>query len=118
MQNTGRTKQVQRVAPVLKKTSLTIYNSIRDASITILDSQLHNKNDLSAHASFERRSRKDKLSNHLKIDKVAPLIALVVSQLKTNILASLVGNKTPDEFIFSKKRVNRNLRILVITFFL
>ncbi|MFV0381805.1 MAG: hypothetical protein ACK5KR_06255 [Breznakia sp.] len=95
---------MQRLVHELKTTSSTIYNNIRDASITILDSQLHSKNELSAHASFERRSRKAKLSNHLKRDKLAPLIALVVSQLKTNTLASV------DEVIHDLK-INRTMKI-------
>lgn len=89
IRNTGRTELVRRLAFELGTTCSTIYNIIKDAIITVVDSQLNYKEELSAIASFDRRSRKDKSSNHLKVDKANDFISLVVSELKQNKLASV-----------------------------
>ena len=87
--NTGRTELLRQLASDVGSTLSNIYNLLHDASITILDSQLCMKHELSASAAMAKRSKRNKLSNISKLNKASPFIQLVIDEVKCNKLCSI-----------------------------
>ena len=87
--NTGRTELLRQLASDVGTTLSNIYNILHDASITILDSQLCTKHELSASAAIAKRSTRNKPSNISKLYKASRFIQLVIDEVKCNKLCSI-----------------------------
>lgn len=87
--NTNKTKFIKELASDVGASPSTIYAIIKDARITVLNSNLVKHNELSAIAAFNKRSKKNKCSNALKLDKASDFINLVIQKIKENSLSSI-----------------------------
>lgn len=87
--NTGRTALIRKLASDVHASVSTIYSILKDASITVLDSKLVEHSELSASATFAKRSKLKKSSNAFKLHKAAPFIQLVCDEIRRNPLSSI-----------------------------
>ena len=87
--NTGRTALIRSLASDVGTSVSNVYSIIKDASISILDSDLIPHKELSASAAFHKRTKLRKVSNISKLDKAKDFIDLVVNEVKSNKLSSI-----------------------------
>lgn len=87
--NTGRTALIRSLASDVGTSVSNVYSIIKDASISILDSNLITHKELSASAAFHKRTKLRKVSNISKLDKAKDFIDLVVNEVKSNKLSSI-----------------------------
>ena len=87
--NTGRTALIRSLASDVGTSVSNVYSIIKDASISILDSDLITHKELSASAAFHKRTKLRKVSNISKLDKAKDFIDLVVNEVKSNKLSSI-----------------------------
>ena len=87
--NTGRTALIRSLASDVGTSVSNVYSIIKDASISILDSDLITHKELSASAAFHKRTKLRKVSNISKLDKAKDFINLVVNEVKSNKLSSI-----------------------------
>lgn len=86
--NTGRTALVRSLASTVGTSVSNVYSIINDASISIQNSDLTLRTELSASAAFHKRSSIHKISNISKLQKAHDFIQLVVDEVKSNTLSS------------------------------
>lgn len=87
--NTGRTALIRSLASSVGTSISNVYSIIKDASISVLNSDLTLHSELSASAAFHKRSRVHKPSNISKQEKAQDFIDLVVNEVKANTLSSI-----------------------------
>lgn len=87
--NTGRTKLLCSLASTVGTCVSNIYTIIKDATISVVDSNLVTHQELSASAAFHKRSTYRKISNISKLDKAKDFIDLVIHEVKSNKLSSI-----------------------------
>lgn len=84
--NTGRTALVRSLASTVGTSVSNVYSIINDASISIQNSDLTLRTELSASAAFHKRSSIHKISNISKLQKAHDFLQLVVDEVKNNTL--------------------------------
>lgn len=87
--NIGKTVFIRNLASDVGTSVSNIYAIIRDATITVRDTNLIEHTELSALAAFNKRSRNHKIPNNSKLDKASDFISLVISEVKSNKLSSV-----------------------------
>lgn len=87
--NTGRTALIRSLASAIGTSVSNVYSIINDASISIQNSDLTLRTELSATAAFHKRSRAHKISNISKLQKAHDFIQLIVAEVKSNTLSSI-----------------------------
>ena len=87
--NTGKTKFIKDLALTVGTSVSNIYLIIKDASVTVRDSDLKDHSILSADAAFNKRSKKHVPSNNFKANRAKDFLDIVVSTIKENKLASI-----------------------------
>jgi len=66
-----------------------VYSIIKDASISILDSDHLTHKELSAFVAYHKRTKLRKVSNVSKLDKAKDFINLIVNEVKSYTLSSI-----------------------------
>ena len=87
--NTGRTSLIRSIASQLNTSVSNVYSILKDASISVLNSDLSSRLELSASAAFSKRSKRHKPSNALKLHKAQDFINLVCDEVLSNPLSSI-----------------------------
>lgn len=87
--NTGRTALIRSLASTIGTSVSNVYSILNDASISIQNSNLSLRCELSASAAFHKRSRVHKTSNISKLQKAQSFIKLIVDEVKSNTLSSI-----------------------------
>lgn len=87
--NTGKTDFITDLALSVGTSVSNIYSLIKDASITVRDTNLKEHCILSADAAFNKRSKKHVPSNNSKASRAKEFLDIVVSTIKDNKLASI-----------------------------
>lgn len=87
--NTGRTDLIRSLASTIGTSVSNVYSILNDASISVQNSDLTLRSELSATAAFYKRSREKKVSNISKLEKAQSFIRLIVNNVKTNTLSSI-----------------------------
>lgn len=67
----------------------TVYDILKDASITVLNTHLHQSFELSASAAFHKRNKASKPSNASKLSKASAFIDIVSDEILSNPLSSI-----------------------------
>lgn len=87
--NTGKTNLIKRLSAEIGTSVSNIYTIIKDATITVRNPNLTEKQELSALAAFNKRSKNHKIPNNSKLDKAQSFIKLVETEMKSNKLSSV-----------------------------
>lgn len=87
--NTGRTTLIPSPAITVGTSVSNIYCILKDASITVIDSNLISRVKLSATAAFNKRAKVYKPSSISMLNKAQRFIKLVVDEVKSNTLSSI-----------------------------
>ena len=87
--NTGRTAFISDLARTVGTSVSNIYDIIKDASVTVRNSQLEEHTELSASAAYFKRRKNHKIPNNSKLDKAADFIRLVEDEVLSNRLSSI-----------------------------
>ena len=99
--NTGKTLFIKQLAETIGTTTSNIYQIIKDATITIKDTNLIYHHELSALAAFNKRSKNHKIPNNSKLEKAHDFIKLIETEVKENKLSSI--DETINYFILHQK---------------
>ena len=67
--NIGKTQFIKEIASAVGTTVSNVYSIIKDATISVMDSNLKLHYELSAMAAFEKRSKSHKIPNNSKFEK-------------------------------------------------
>lgn len=86
--NIGKTQFLKDLSVSVGTSLSNIYSILKDASVTVIDSQLREHSVLSAQAAYNRRTNFAR-SNNFKRHKAAAFIQLVESRVKANKLSSI-----------------------------
>lgn len=86
--NIGKTQFLKDLSVSVGTSLSNIYSILKDASVTVIDSQLREHSVLSAQAAYNRRTNFAR-SNNFKRYKAAAFIQLVESRVKANKLSSI-----------------------------
>ena len=86
--NIGKTQFIKKLALTIGTSVSNIYSIIKDATIIVKDTLLHEHTELSALAAFEKRSKNHKIPNNSKLIKALDFIELVENEMKSNKLSS------------------------------
>lgn len=87
--NTGRTALIRNLAHHVGASVSTVYDILKDASITVLDTYLRPSSELSASAAFHKRNKANKPSNASKLAKASAFIDIVSDEILLNPLSSI-----------------------------
>ena len=87
--NIGKTQFIKELASTVGTTVSNVYSIIKDATISVMDTNLKVHYELSAMAAFEKRSKSHKIPNNSKFEKAEGFISLVEQEIKSNRLSSI-----------------------------
>lgn len=87
--NIGKTALIKKLASDVGTSVSNVYDIIKDATITVIDTDLVEHTELSATAAFNRRCKNHKIPNNSKVDKAKPFIDMVIDEVKSNKLSSI-----------------------------
>lgn len=87
--NIGKTAFIKKLADDVGTSVSNVYDIIKDATITVLDTNLVEHIELSATAAFNRRTKNHKVPNNSKVDKAKPFIDMIIDEVKSNKLSSI-----------------------------
>ena len=87
--NIGKTQFIHYLADSVGTSVSNVYSIIKDATITVRDTYLNERTELSALAAFEKRSKNHKIPNNSKLVKAHDFITLVENEMKSNRLSSV-----------------------------
>lgn len=87
--NIGKTQFISDLAASVGTSRSNIYAILKDASVTVVDSDLKEHTVLSAQAAYNKRTRKPAVSNHSKLKKAQPFIKMITKEIKNNKLSSI-----------------------------
>lgn len=84
-----KTQFIYNLASIVGTSVSNIYSIIKDATITVKDTDLVEHTELSALAAFNKRTKNHKIPNNSKLDKAHDFIKLVENEMKSNKLSSV-----------------------------
>lgn len=87
--NIGKTQFMSKLAASIGTSRSNLYAILKDAEVTICDTNLKEHVVLSAQAAFDKRSRKKTPSNRSKLKSAEPFIRIVTERIKANRLSSI-----------------------------
>lgn len=87
--NTGKTQFIRKLARTVGTSVSNVYSIIRNATVTVRDTNLVEHTELSAFAAFNKRSKNHKIPNNSKLVKAHDFIKLVEIEMKSNKLSSV-----------------------------
>ena len=87
--NIGKTQFIKKLALDVGTSVSDIYSIIKDATVPIRDTHLNEHFELSALATFQKRSKNHKIPNNSKLEKACDFISLVENEVKSNRLSSI-----------------------------
>ena len=105
--NIGKTAFIVDLASTVGTSVSNIYSIIKDATITVRDTQLREHTELSGAAAFNKRSRNHRIPNNSKLVKAHDFISLVEEEMIGN---RLLLNSTLFDNISSKFSQNKYKR--------
>ena len=114
--NIGKTAFIADLASTVGTSVSNIYSIIKDATITVRDTQLREHTELSGAAAFNKRSRNHRIPNNSKLVKAHDFISLVEEEMKGNRLSS-VDETVSHLRLHEKERISGMETISARTFY-
>ena len=87
--NIGKTQFIKEIACTVGTTVSNVYSIIKDATISVMDTNLKAHYEFSAMAAFEKKSKSHKTPNNSKFENSADFISPVEQEIKSNRLSSI-----------------------------
>ena len=114
--NIGKTQFIKKLALDVGTSVSDIYSIIKDATVPIRDTHLNEHFELSALATFQKRSKNHKIPNNSKLEKACDFISLVENEVKSNRLSS-IDETTNYLIIHQRDKINGMKTVSTKTFY-